>query len=197
MRNVISPAREWLSGIDQQTEGGEADPLAELSGLPPLKVIGDCIMFYVPKRSMAIGADALTIFSSLLNIVQVPKGVSRAVRPEVHVAVTLCERAYEVTFVKGTDDIHGKDIDLAARLVKEAGPQELVMNEAFFLDAKCVFDKWRDAGNVGGIYEEIVNVQGPWTKGFSGFKEPLEIYKWRGPRLRARSRRPAESTTST
>ena len=181
MCNLISPARGWLSGIDQRPEKVVTDTLAEPSGLSPLKVIGDCIMFYVPKP-MTKGADALTIFSSLLYIIQERKPVGTDARLEVHAAVASCESAYELTFVKGTDDIHGKDIDLAARLLKEAGPQELVMNEAFYLDAKCVYLNWRAARNAGGSYEEFKNVQGPWAKSIKGFEGPLDIYKWRSRR---------------
>jgi class 3 adenylate cyclase len=178
MCNLISPARGWLSGIDQRPEKAVTDTLAEPSGLSPLKVIGDCIMFYLPKGSMTKGADVLTIFRSLVSIIQEPKRVGTDVRLEVHAAVASCESAYEVTFVKGTDDIHGKDIDLAARLLKEAGPQELVMNDAFHTEAKVVF-----LNSHPNRHEEFKNVQGPWTKSIKGFKEPLDIYKWRSRRL--------------
>jgi class 3 adenylate cyclase len=181
MCNLISPATDWLSGIGQRPEEVVTDTLREPSGLSPLKVIGDCIMFYVPIP-LANGANALTVFSGLVNTVKERKPVGTDARLEVHAAVALCKNAYEVTFMKGTHDIHGKDIDLAARLLKEAGPQELVMNYAFWKEAKDAFDKWHAYPNAGGSYEEFKNVQGPWTKSIKGFKEPLDIFKWHSRR---------------
>jgi class 3 adenylate cyclase len=203
MCNVITEARGWLSGINNEAEERKAKvgcSLTEPSGLPPLKVVGDCVIFYLPRLTMTRGADALTIFDGLLNLVRIPKEVRRGVQPELHVAICLCQDAYEVTFVKGVDDIHGKDVDLTARLLKEAGPQEIVMNEEFYLEARCVFLNWREAGNVrrpDDGYEQFANVQGPWTKSFRGFKAPVDIYKWHGPRLLPRPRRRAQPTPST
>jgi hypothetical protein len=105
MCNVISSARAGLDGIDGEAEpvGGESgSPLIEPHGLQPLKVIGDCVMFYIPKRSMPAGADALTIFGALVNIIRVPKGDRRCMRPEVRVVVTSCEEVRAITFVKCT-----------------------------------------------------------------------------------------------
>jgi hypothetical protein len=182
MHNLISAAMAWLSDLNEEAGNAEShNPFMQPNGLPPLKIIGDCLMFYIPTRSMPRGANTLNIFDALLNVVRVPKGLDCDVRPKVHVAVTWCEDAYEVTFVKGIEDVHGKDIDLAARLVKEAGPQELVMNEAFYLRAKCDFLNWRCAGNVrkqADGYEQFANVQGPWIKRLKGFRQPQNIYKW-------------------
>jgi len=134
MYNIISPAMAWLRDLDQKTGNVESDSsFVKPTGLPPLKIIGDCLMFYIPMRSMPQGADALTIFDALLNVIRVPMALGSDVRPELHVAVTWCEHAFEVTFEEQREDIHGNDINLAARLVKEAGPQELVMNAGFYL----------------------------------------------------------------
>jgi class 3 adenylate cyclase len=188
MYNLISTAMAWLSGLDEEAGNVESDnPFVQPNGLPPLKIIGDCLMFFIPARSVPRGANTLNIFDALLNVVREPKGFGSDVRPEVRVAVTWCEDTYEVTFVKGIEDVHGKDIDLAARLVKEEGPQELVMNEAFYLRAECDFLNWRSAGNVRKPedgYEQFANVQGPWTKRLKGFRQPLNIYKWSDLRLR-------------
>lgn len=187
MHNLIVQARSWLSGLMNEPGAEESgDPVIQPIGLRPLKVVGDCMMFYVPPHSMAKGADASTIFCSLVEIIRASKAISCKIQPEVHAAISWCQDAYEVTFVDGADDIHGKDIDLTARLLKEAGPQELVMNDAFYMMAKRIFCSWRDAGNRRGNQHplnEIANVQGPWAKPLKGFKKPLAIYKWCGPRF--------------
>lgn len=190
--NVIAPARGWLAGLTQDSDLESADVntrFVKPSGLSPLKVIGDCVMFYIRKKSLPKGADALTIFDQVLNIVRVPKGFGNGARPEVHVAITYCEEAYEITFVEGTDDIHGTGIDLAARLVNEAGPQEIVMNEKFYMEAKCDSLNWRAAGNVRPLedgYVQFESIQEPCVKSFKGFKDPMNIYKWRGRRVESK-----------
>jgi hypothetical protein len=72
---------------------------------------------------------------------------------------------------------------LAARLLKQGEPQDLLMDEAFYREASGVFLGWRAAGNVGradGGYAQFANVQGPWTKSLRGFKQPVHVFKWRG-----------------
>jgi len=128
-------------------------------------------MFFIPQNLMPQGATALSIFHSLQLIIKqyvYPK-------PEVRIAVTFCEDAYEITFVKGTRDVYGKDIDLAARLLKKANPQELVMNDLFYLRAKCVFAGLANKNE----YREFSDIHGSWPEIIKGFKEPKNIYKWR------------------
>ncbi len=173
MHNLSDRATSWLGGLDADCKHAEHG----LYKLVPLKIIGDCLMFYIPRRSMPAGADALTIFDALLNVVRAPD------EPEVHVAVSACRDAYEITFVDGVEDIHGRDIDLTARLVKEAGPQELIMNGAFYFEAATAFRNWREAGNVRKAddgYMQFANVQGPWTTFLKSFKQPESLYKWCG-----------------
>ena len=200
MYNVVSPAMDFLRDLQGETGNvKEDDPLVQPSGLRPLKVMGDCIMFYIHKQTMPRQTFALNIFDALLNVIRVPKKVAAGERLEVHVAVTSCDDAYEVTFMPGTQDIHGKDIDLAARLVKEAGPQEIVMDERFYTEAKCNYLNWRDA-NVRGCedgYMQFENVEGPWTKSVKGFKEALALYKWRDPLSGRQSGRSVQQASST
>jgi len=185
MYNLIATAMSFLRDVKGEAANAECEnPLLRPTGLPPLKVMGDCLMFYVPKRLMPRDTNALNIFCPLVNIIRVPKGTTNGMRPEVHIGVTSCQNAYELTFVEGTEGFHGKDIDLAARLLKEATSREVVMNDLFYLEAECAFRNLRSAKNVFGEEDAITqweNVQGPWAKSIRGFSEPVQIYKWRGP----------------
>jgi len=201
MSNLVRTAMDFLRDLNSKTGNVECDnPLVQPTGLKPLKVIGDCIMFYIPNEAMPDQTWALNIFDGLVDITRVPKRFNRDERIQVHVAVTSCNDAYEVTFMPGTKDVQGKDIDSTARLLKEAGPQEIVMNQAFYQEARCNFLNWRAAGNVRGSedgYMQFGNVEGPWTKSIKGFKEALDIYKWCDPRLRPQPPNPAQPTSST
>src|SRR5439155_3243631 len=49
--NVISKSRKWLSGLGDGEEAEETDGrLLQQWGLLPLKIVGDCIMFYISLR---------------------------------------------------------------------------------------------------------------------------------------------------
>jgi hypothetical protein len=163
--NVIGKSRAWLSALGPSEEGGDGKQW----GLLPLKITGDCIMFYIPANLMPHDASVLTIFESLRSTIREP------VYPgcELRIAVTFCEDAYPITFVKGMNDIYGKDIDLTARLLDKAGPQEIVMNYDFYQQGWArMNDNWPAFGEVRPAgYEKL-----------QGFKEPVNIYKWSGPR---------------
>jgi len=182
---VIWSALRWLEVADSTREMNKRDftsLMAKPCGLPPLKVIGDCIMFYIPKLSMPRRVDALTLFDSLLNIIRVPKQAGPSERSQVRAVITCCRKAMPVAFVEGTADIQGKEIDLAARLVEQADPQELLMDEEFHREAMCVFLNYKAAGNVrrrDDGYEQFASVEGPWTRNIRGFREPIRMYKWR------------------
>lgn len=176
IRSVIVHAPEWL-GVVNPEETSEKQ-----SVFPPLKVMGDGVMFFVPQSSMASDASALSIFHSLHSIIEDSVYVveKRYHKREVRVAAVFCEKdAYEITFVEGVNDVYGKDIDLAARLLKKANPQELVMNEAFFLKAKNLFERSNKPE-----HREFGKVVGPWPENLKGFQEPELLYKWCGPRFR-------------
>jgi hypothetical protein len=54
------------------------------------------------------------------------------------------QAACELTFLEGKDDVYGKDIDLANRLLQWAGPQEIVMNEDFVKQIRDEYSRMSD-----------------------------------------------------
>jgi len=169
--NIIDKSKGWLSGLDPREEASrDGALLLQQRGLLPLKVVGDCIMFYIPERTMPEHSSALTIFSALRSIIREP------VYPgaEVRMAAAFCEDAYSISFVEGTNYVHGKDRDLTFRLLEKTGPQELLMNQPFYEKAWCLAtEDWR----------EFNEIDGPAPQNFKGFEEPIDICRWRGPRF--------------
>jgi len=173
MFRVVGKSRNWLDYFGDEENNKPDDFFLQQRGLLPLKIMGDCIMFYIPETTMPPHVSAMSLFSSLQYIIR------EYPRPEVRIAATFCEDAYAITFVEGTNDIHGKDIDLTARLLKEANPQEIVMNEAFVWKARPVFEgRWSNHD-----FREFGEVIGPCPTSLKGFKRPEKIYRWPGPRF--------------
>lgn len=150
----------------------------------PLKSLGDALMFFIPASllsgrttgSLAVNipdGEALEIFTALVSSVRDPDPVYE----QLKVAVAYCTDAYPLTFVKGFEDVYGKDIDLTFRLLSCAHPREVVMNEAF---AQRVNATYAQIGNQAE-FPEVPRIVGPWPEHFKGFKTTMPIYKLPAP----------------
>jgi class 3 adenylate cyclase len=114
------------------------------------------------------GDEALMLFQALASAVREPDPVYERVKA----AVANCTDAYPLTFVKGREDIYGKDIDLTARLLTRANPRDVVMNEPFVEKVKAARDQLGD-----DQCPEVRRIVGPWPERFKGFNHPVPIYK--------------------
>ena len=104
--------------------------------ISPLKCIGDEVMYFIPEPLMTSGASTrLQRFAELCSIAREPDPLFKRVK----VVVAYCTNAYPLTFLKGTPDVYGKDIDLSARLRSKATEGELVMNEPFVQEARTEY----------------------------------------------------------
>ena len=137
----------------------------------PLKSLGDSLMFYVPESELnQRNQTALDLFQPLTYVAQEE---AKDIFGRSKIAVTYCQDAYEITFLKGTNDIYGKDIDLTARLMGLAGEGEILMNESFV-------DRVREVYNASPLQREFPDVQkivGPWPQSFKGFGGYVNAYK--------------------
>ncbi len=141
-----------------------------LNPLPPLKIIGDEIMYYIPDEALEkAGHTPLTIFAELTNIAKEEEEPYKDVR----IAVAHCKHVYNITFNPGATDYYGKDIDLTARLLTKARSQEIIMNEPFYEQIKSCYDA---IGNKEQLLE-VNEVKGPWVELFKGFEHYITIYK--------------------
>lgn len=137
---------------------------------PPLKIIGDCCMFFIPELKMAeMRVSPLGLFIKLWNLsLNNPYWGTY-----LKISAVYCQQAYELTFSEGKDDVYGKDIDLTARLLQLADPQEIVMNEEFVKQIRDTYSRMSDKEN-WSLAEKIV---GPWPQKIKGFDQAIPIYK--------------------
>jgi hypothetical protein len=134
----------------------------------PLKSIGDELMFFIPEGQLR-GESALTLFDGLWGIVNSKDPYLQ----QVKVGAAYCQEAFDITFIKGAQDIYGKDIDLTARLASVAGSQEIVMNAEFYGRVRSEYDA---AGNKEQ-FAAVPKIAGPWPQPLKGFKHNITIYK--------------------
>jgi hypothetical protein len=132
--------------------------------LRPLKGIGDSLMFFVSDADLnAHHENALTVFYGLAGVL---KDWSRFFC-ELKAAAVHGE-AYEVTFLRGHDDVYGKDIDLTARLLSLARPSEIVMSSAFVAAVRR---------SNGDQFPKVGKITGPKHESFKGFSIPVEVFR--------------------
>ncbi len=144
---------------------------AYLKEFQPLKTIGDALMYYIAEDELkAKHQTALSLHLGLSFLVQEK---TTDVFGRTKVAIAHCKDAYRVTFVRGTEDIYGRDIDLSARLLSVAQPGEIMMNERF---ATEVVAEHRIAP-VPTDFPDVERIMGPWTHRFKGFARDINIYK--------------------
>jgi hypothetical protein len=104
----------------------------------PLKSLGDSLMFYVRESELsARGQTALDLFLPLTFVAQEE---AKDIFGPSKIAVAYCRDAYEITFLRVTNDIYGKDIDLTARLMGLALDGEIIMNEGFVDRVRAAYD---------------------------------------------------------
>ena len=113
--------------------------------------------------------NALSLFTSLCHLADEPEAVYK----EIKISATFCRHAFELTFVENTNDIYGKDIDLASRLLKFADVREVVMNAAFVERVRDIYSRMDGKD----CYPEVERIFGPWPQRIKGFKEQIHIYK--------------------
>ena len=128
---------------------------------PPIKSIGDALMFFIPLDAIQ-GETAASLLAASCDM-----AVERRITAATRIAGVLCEEAYPITFMPGRPDYHGSDIDVAFRLLELAGPREVVIDRRFY-EAAC---------HVGGapLTQEF---RGPWPVTIRGLNGRREIYKY-------------------
>lgn len=127
---------------------------------PPIKSIGDALMFFIPAETMR-GESAASLLAACCDMAMEHR-ISTATR----IAGILCEEAYPITFMAGRPDYHGRDIDVAFRLLELAGPREVVIDQRF----------WKAASAAGGA-ALTQRFRGPWPVAIRGLSDRREIYK--------------------
>lgn len=143
------------------------------SSWPPMKCIGDALMFFIPDNPIDNYETSLHLFANLYSIVTNNK--SKWLR-RIKVSVVRCMNSYAISFIKNAEDVYGKDIDLAARLLELAGENEIILNDIFYNKLLNAYNRLnpRHKHPFKPLIHKLV---GPWFVNLKGFKEPTCIYK--------------------
>ncbi len=101
-----------------------------------VKGIGDEIMLYIPDKDLGRKSSFNDYFALLQEIYATIDTIKNfpvdGLFLYCKVAIHYCPEAYNITFLEGTNDYYGKDIDLTARLTSKAIVNRIVLSEAFY-----------------------------------------------------------------
>lgn len=137
----------------------------------PLKSLGDSLMFYVRESDLQERKQtALNLFLALSFVVQEE---AKEIFGRSKIAVAFCRDAYEITFLQGTNDIYGKDVDLTARLMSLALEGEIMMNESFVEQVRKAYEE----SVIQKEFPDVAKITGPWPQRFKGFATYVNVYK--------------------
>lgn len=101
-----------------------------------VKGIGDELMLYLPDEVMKNHFTFKNSFMLLQEIYSTLDNLKNHPRKdlfyECKVGIHYCEDVFNITFFEGVNDYYGTDIDLAARLMKKATSNKIIINELFY-----------------------------------------------------------------
>lgn len=160
---------QWILLIKNtfQSIGGFLAPPCYL-----LKCLGDALMFFIPEAGLQqMGHTPLTFFDALCMIVKEREDY----RLDVKIGVVFSEQVYSIAFFPGSEDVYGKDIDLASRLQSAAKTRQIVMNPTFYQKVHAEYDK---CGNKEEDFGCVRMIVGPIKEPVKGFQEPVDVFKF-------------------
>jgi class 3 adenylate cyclase len=139
-----------------------------------VKGIGDELMLYLPEEAMQNCKTFENCFMLLQEIYSTMENLKNHPRKdlfyECKVGVHYCEDVFNITFFEGVNDYYGPDIDMAARLMKKATDEKIIINEPFYLR---VMQSISEAGiNPDNTF--IKNISPPVYDCFKGVPHPVQ-----------------------
>ncbi len=161
--------QDWVARISN----GFTNALPLLSGFMPLKGIGDELMYFIEDEDLAARSEShLALVDALFGIA----GTRSTIIPATKIVAAHCTDVYPMTFLPGTCDYYGSDVDRTARL-KSIAPaldaHEIVVdsNLLALVDAKLA-----SIGNAAQ-YTWRGAFQGPIGAPAKGLSTPLNFYR--------------------
>ncbi len=148
--------------------------LSFLSAFPPLKGIGDELMYFIEDADLQqSGYNYLQIYDALFQIAcsNAPGSI-----PATKIVAAYCPSAYAMTFLKGKPDYYGADIDRTARLKSVRPPlqsREIVVDDQLHLR---ILSDYRTAGNQPS-FQSVMEIQGPHKHKAKGIPKPVLFYR--------------------
>jgi class 3 adenylate cyclase len=144
-----------------------------LQDFKPLKGIGDELMYFIGDVELeAKGATHLTIVDALVQIAR----LGDTSVPETKIVAAYCTDVYPMTFLEGSRDVYGADIDRTARL-KGITPaleaRHLVLDDALFTRTRDLV-----AANGGAVsFEWFELLHGPYALEAKGLSKPVLYHR--------------------
>lgn len=140
-----------------------------------VKGIGDELMLYLPDEAMknhfAFENSFMLlqeIYSTLENLKNHPR---KDLFYECKVGIHYCEDVFNITFFEGVNDYYGTDIDLAARLMKMAAGDKIIINEKFY---NRVIESLSSTG-INPEHTFVGSISAPLTDMFKGVPYPVKF----------------------
>ena len=157
--------KEWVSKIYNCFENSKGF----LSKFQPVKSIGDALMFYVEEVDLAKRLTPLQAYDALWQIAT----ETGAEFPNVKIGAVWCEDVYAITFLPGSRDYYGIDIDMTARIQHEAKSREVAIDARFH---DRVMHSYNAIGNQEQ-FESVRKLRGPEELELKGIPGKVTIYR--------------------
>lgn len=136
----------------------------------PVKGIGDALMFYIEASDLEqSGYVLLQVFDGLWQV-----ATERDERfPVVKIGAAWCEDAYPVTFLRGSQDYYGIDVDMTARLQGLAKDREVVIERRLYDKINADYQR---TGNKND-FRSFRSLHGPKREILKGVPGEVEVFR--------------------
>lgn len=144
-----------------------------LDPFSPVKSIGDALMYYIELSDLKqSGYTPLQIFDGLW---QTAMGTDSRF-PAVKIGVTRCDQVYAVTFLRGSQDYYGADIDMAARLKSLARERQVVIDGRLYDELAADYHRIHNQNQ----FASFRSLRGPMRETLKGFPNEIEVFRTDG-----------------
>ena len=158
--------RHWIALIHNcfANVGMFLDPFS------PLKGIGDALMYYIEAQDLEkSGYRPLQVFDGLW---QVATDTDERF-PVVKIGAAWCEQVYAITFLRGSQDYYGIDVDMTARLQALAQERQVVIERRLFDKIKADYEFFGNKND----FDSVRLLSGPKHELLKGIPAKIEVFR--------------------
>jgi len=125
-----------------------------------VKIIGDELMIFIPDKVLK-NENFFTIIDLLkTSMEELPD--NKDLKLATKAAINYCECVFPISFIQQKLDYYGKEIDLTARLLTKAEPNQIIISEKFYT-------KLNDLE-----LDNFQNIENVCQESFKGFATPIK-----------------------
>jgi class 3 adenylate cyclase len=157
--------RHWIAVIHNcfANAGMFLDPFS------PIKGIGDALMYIEEQDLAQSGYVPLQIFDGLW---QVATDTDERF-PIVKIGAAWCEDAYAITFLRGSQDYYGIDVDMTARLQGVAHERQVIIERRLYEKIHADYER---TGNKTD-FRSFQSLVGPTRESLKGIPGEVEVFR--------------------